>query len=283
MKDEIKIGIGVLAIAGVGYYFYDKNQKKQNLIQNAISTTEKINNEVLSEKYNSQEISAKALTTVKDWIKTYDVLSADVLNQKSKNYLFYEKIINDLNAKNNFSQSELFEIALVKDNLSKLKNGLLKDKIKEVKEIDYSKVYNILKELYAQYPKADVDKLMIILPNYLSANMVGQDFKYYFDVYDKLSIDDKLYLTEIDFYKNFEKNLEKQNPNLKQKQDMEIKDNLSSANKLKDEILANITRKGSYKTSGSRDAVQRDIDKQIITLKYLGFNLGLDNQLVKIK
>jgi hypothetical protein len=282
MKSETQIGIGVVLLAGVGYYFYDKNQKKQNLIQNAISTTEKNNNEVLSEKYNSQEVSAKALVSVKDWVKTYDVLSADVLNQKSKDYLFYEKIINDLKAKNNLSQSETFELTLVKDKLSKLKNSLLKDKIKEVKDIEYSKVYNILKELYAQYPKADVDKLMIILPNYLSATMIGQDYKYYFDVYDKLSIDDKLYLTDVDFYKNFEKNLEKQNPNLKQKLDTDIKNNLSSANKLKDEILANITRKGSYKTSGSRDAVQRDIDKQFITLKYLGFNLGLDNQLVKI-
>ena len=53
--------------------------------------------------------------------------------------------------------------------------------------------------------------------------------------------------------------------------------------KLKDEILANIRRKGTYKKQGSRDAVQRDIDQQLIELKKYGFAIGINNQLVNIK
>jgi len=67
----------------------------------------------------------------------------------------------------------------------------------------------------------------------------------------------------------------------KEQEDIEIAKKLLSANKLKEEILANITRKGTYKRSATRNAVQQDIDKQLIALKELGFTLK-NNELVKI-
>lgn len=52
--------------------------------------------------------------------------------------------------------------------------------------------------------------------------------------------------------------------------------------KLRDDILANMTRKGSYKKQGSRNAVQADIDIQFERLKEYGYSLDLNNNLIKI-
>jgi len=66
-------------------------------------------------------------------------------------------------------------------------------------------------------------------------------------------------------------------------QDVISANDLLAITKLKDEILANIRRKGTYRKQGSRDAVQRDIDQQLIELKKYGFAIGINNQLVNIK
>jgi hypothetical protein len=51
---------------------------------------------------------------------------------------------------------------------------------------------------------------------------------------------------------------------------------------LKDTILNDIRRKGTYKRSATRNAVQSEIDSNIQTLKSLGYALDLGNNLVKI-
>jgi len=98
------------------------------------------------------------------------------------------------------------------------------------------------------------------------------------------------------FLKNKNKKDEIRLADLQTKKAMEIEktnqqtklsvDDLLAIVKLKEQILANIIRKGTYRTQGSRDAVQRDIDKQIIELKAYGktygFTFGDKNELVKI-
>ena len=52
--------------------------------------------------------------------------------------------------------------------------------------------------------------------------------------------------------------------------------------KLRDIILADMRRKGTYKKSGSRNAVQADINKNIEKLKVYGYALDLQNNLIKL-
>ena len=72
---------------------------------------------VPSDKYNKQEATAKALVTVKDWIKIYDGLSADVLNEKSKNQITFEKQLADLKAIKNPSRTDIASISFIEANL----------------------------------------------------------------------------------------------------------------------------------------------------------------------
>jgi LPXTG-motif cell wall-anchored protein len=51
---------------------------------------------------------------------------------------------------------------------------------------------------------------------------------------------------------------------------------------LRDVILSDMSRKNTYRTSGSRDAVQSDINQNLEKLKVLGFTLDLNNNLVKV-
>ena len=206
MKNNTKIGIGVLALAGVGYYFYNKSKSP---ISNVGSTTV-VNQEnksvpsTPSDKYNKEEATAKALVTVKDWIKIYDGLTEDVLNQKSKNQITFEKQLADLKAIKNPSKEVLASISFIQSQLL-VNKQLLKDAVKRLKDIEYQKVYNILKDLYAQYPKADVNKLMVIMPKFLSGYMLGDDYKYSYDVFNTFSIDQKLYFSDIDLYGKWQK------------------------------------------------------------------------------
>jgi hypothetical protein len=205
MENNTKIGIGVVLLAGVGYYFYNKSKSPMS---NVSSTT--LNNEVnktqpndnLSvpmDTYRPQEATAKALVTVKDWIKIYDGLSDDVLNEKSRNQIRFEKQLAELKAIKNPSRTDIASISFIEQNLL-VNKQLLKDAVRRLKDIEYQKVYNILKDLYAQYPKADVNKLMVIMPKFLSGYMLGDDYKYSSDVFATLSIDQKLYLSDIDLY-----------------------------------------------------------------------------------
>lgn len=51
---------------------------------------------------------------------------------------------------------------------------------------------------------------------------------------------------------------------------------------LRDVILSDMSRKNTYRTSGSRDAVQSDINQNLEKLKVLGYTLDLNNNLVKV-
>jgi hypothetical protein len=206
MENNTKIGIGVLVLAGVGYYFYNKNKSPMPNVSSTTVVTEenKTVPSTVSDNYNKEEATAKALVTVKDWIKTYDGLTEDVLNQKSKNQITFEKQLADLKAIKNPSRDVVASISFIESNLL-VNKQLLKDAVKRLKDIEYQKVYNILKDLYAQYPKADVNKLMVIMPKFLSGYMLGDDYKYSQDVFNTFSIDQKLYLSDIDLYGKWQK------------------------------------------------------------------------------
>lgn len=60
-------------------------------------------------------------------------------------------------------------------------------------------------------------------------------------------------------------------------------DDLLAVAKLKDSIKADIRRMNSYKKASSRANVQREIDKQLETLKSYGFGLDTKNELIKIR
>lgn len=59
-------------------------------------------------------------------------------------------------------------------------------------------------------------------------------------------------------------------------------EDLKAINLLKDTIIADMRRKGTYKRSASRNAVQRDIDKNMELLRGYKYTLDNKNQLVKI-
>lgn len=208
MKNNTKIGIGVVLLAGVGYYFFNKSKSPMSKVGSTNVATQE-NKPIQSapstqsDNYNKQEATAKALVTVKDWIKTYDGLSADVLNEKSRNQIIWDKQLAELKAIKNPSKEDVATISFIEANL--INKQLLKDAIKRLKDIEYQKVYNILKDLYAQYPKADVNKLMVIMPKFLSGYMLGDDYKYSQDVFNTFSIDQKLYLSDIDLYGKLQK------------------------------------------------------------------------------
>jgi hypothetical protein len=203
MENNTKIGIGVLVLAGVGYYFYNKNKSPMTNVSTTTVVAEE-NKSVPSDKYNKQEATAKALITVKDWIKIYDGLSADVLNEKSSNQIKFEKQLAELKAIKNPSRTDIASISFIESNLL-VNKQLLKDAVKRLKDMEYEKVYNVLKDLYAQYPKADVNKLMVIMPKFLSGYMLGDDYKYSQDVFNTFSIDQKLYFSDIDLFGKWQK------------------------------------------------------------------------------
>lgn len=195
------VGLGVLFL---GYKAFKKRQQPNLELPKSENITPIVNVEVLSTNYSKQEATAKALITVIAWIKTYDELSNEVLNQKGKNYFDSTIRFNELKAKTNRSKEEEIEMnQLTMVNVVSQNNKSLKEIIAQLKSTEYQKVYNVLKDIYAQYPKADVDKLMTILPTYLSGKMIGEDYKYSYDLEDKLSMEDKLFLSDIGFNKLF--------------------------------------------------------------------------------
>ena len=211
MKTQNVILLGVVGVAGVGYYFFNKSKSPMPNVSNTtlnnevntIAPSNTSNTSVPINTYSKQEANTKALVTVKEWIKTYDGLSEDVLNEKSRNQRRFEKQLAELKAITNPSRENILTISFIESNL--INNQLLKDAIKRLKDIEYQKVYNILKDLYAQYPKADVNKLMVIMPKFLSGYMLGDDYKYSQDVFNTFSIDQKLYLSDIDLYDKWKK------------------------------------------------------------------------------
>ena len=204
MENKTKIGIGVVLLAGVGYYFYNKSKSPISNVSSVATQENKPVPSTVSDKYNKEEATAKALVTVKEWIKIYDGLSADVLNQKSSNQITFEKQLAELKAIKNPTRENLASISFIESNLL-VNKQLLKDAVKRLKDIEYQKVYNILKDLYAQYPKADVNKLMVVMPKFLSGYMLGDDYKYSYDVFATFSIDQKLYFSDIDLYGKWQK------------------------------------------------------------------------------
>jgi LPXTG-motif cell wall-anchored protein len=59
-------------------------------------------------------------------------------------------------------------------------------------------------------------------------------------------------------------------------------DDLLAIQKLRDVILADMNRKGTYKKQSSRNNVQADINKNIDKLKEFGYALDTQNNLIKI-
>ena len=209
------VGLGVLFL---GYKAFKKRQKPNLELQKTESKPPILDKPAPSDNYNKEEATTKALITVKNWIKTYDGLSNEVLNEYSLSQSQQEKRLAELKAISNPSDSDSKEIQLLSQILlNSSTKKYLKDRISQLKNYDYEKVYSVLKDLYSQYSKTEVNKLMIILPTYLSAIMLGDDYKYSSDVFNKLSIDDKLYLNDLEFYKKFNdtfiKKYPRKNPN----------------------------------------------------------------------
>ena len=202
------VGLGVLFLV---YKAFKKRQEPNLELPKSENVPPVVNVPAPSNSYNKQEATTKALVTVKDWIKTYDGLSDDILNQKTQSQIQNENRFAELKAKSNISDSDNRELQILTQLLfiSKIP---LKDRILQLKNIEYEKVYSVLKDLYSQYSKPEVNKLMVILPNFLSGLMVGDDYKYSYDVFDKLSIEDKLFLNDIEFYKKFNEALRKKYP-----------------------------------------------------------------------
>lgn len=73
----------------------------------------------------------------------------------------------------------------------------LGDYIKQVKAQKFSEVYDILKVVFTELPKSDVNRLVVMLPKYL---MAGSDnFAYFQTEYEKnpFTIEEQLYLKDI--------------------------------------------------------------------------------------
>jgi hypothetical protein len=73
----------------------------------------------------------------------------------------------------------------------------LGDYVKRVKQIDFSNVYDALKVQFAELPKTDVDRLVILLPKYLL--VVNDDFKYFENYLQQnpFTIEEQLYLKDV--------------------------------------------------------------------------------------
>lgn len=73
----------------------------------------------------------------------------------------------------------------------------LGDYVKYVKTQEFSRIYDILKEVFTTIPKSDVNRLVVLLPKYL---MAGNDnFAYFQTEYEKnpFTIEEQLYLKDI--------------------------------------------------------------------------------------
>ena len=73
----------------------------------------------------------------------------------------------------------------------------LGDYLKYVKTQDFSRIYDILKEVFTTIPKSDVNRLVVLLPKYL---MAGNDnFAYFQTEYEKnpFTIEEQLYFKDI--------------------------------------------------------------------------------------
>jgi hypothetical protein len=73
----------------------------------------------------------------------------------------------------------------------------LGDYVKYVKTQEFSRIYDILKEVFTTIPKSDVNRLVVLLPKYL---MAGNDnFAYYQTEYEKnpFTIEEQLYFKDI--------------------------------------------------------------------------------------
>ena len=57
---------------------------------------------------------------------------------------------------------------------------------------------------------------------------------------------------------------------------------LIEVSKLKDAIMADISKRNSFSKASSRANVQSEIDKKLATLKTYGFSLNTNNELIKI-
>ena len=76
-------------------------------------------------------------------------------------------------------------------------SATLGDYVKYVKTQEFSRIYDILKEVFTTIPKSDVNKLVVLLPKYL---MAGNDnFAYFQTEYEKnpFTIEEQLYLKDI--------------------------------------------------------------------------------------
>lgn len=73
----------------------------------------------------------------------------------------------------------------------------LGDYVKRVKQIEFTKIYDALKEVFTKLPKSDVDRLVVLLPKYFMA--VSDDFAYFQTEYEKnpFTIEEQLYLKDI--------------------------------------------------------------------------------------
>jgi hypothetical protein len=73
----------------------------------------------------------------------------------------------------------------------------LGDYVKYVKSQEFSKIYDILKEVFTTIPKSDVNRLVVLLPKYLMAS--NDDYAYFQTEYEKnpFTIEEQLYLKDI--------------------------------------------------------------------------------------
>lgn len=73
----------------------------------------------------------------------------------------------------------------------------LGDYIKQIKGKQFSELYDILKVVFTELPKSDVNRLVVMLPKYLMAS--SDDFDYFRTQYEKnpFTIEEQLYLKDI--------------------------------------------------------------------------------------
>lgn len=103
---------------------------------------------------------------------------------------------------NSFKNSQGREAILMSAlEMAKMSNpndpATLGDYVKYVKTQEFSRIYDILKEVFTTIPKSDVNRLVVLLPKYL---MAGNDnFAYFQTEYEKnpFTIEEQLYLKDI--------------------------------------------------------------------------------------
>jgi hypothetical protein len=112
---------------------------------------------------------------------------------RNPNYIYYD---------NSFKNSQGREAILMSAlQIARMSNpndpATLGDYVKYVKTQEFSRIYDILKEVFTTIPKSDVNKLVVLLPKYL---MAGNDnFAYFQTEYEKnpFTIEEQLYLKDI--------------------------------------------------------------------------------------